>query len=196
MSLDSSKVVVARRVLYLQGVLLGVVGIGGFVLGILVGRSFPSGPIAVPPGPQACLLSGTVSYVRDEGATLSDAGAVAIVLPQANRPEGKSTLDGLRPKDPAPTASHPGLQAIRSLGGNYARADEAGRFRLRVPDTGKYYVLVISAHRAGRPASPPRHVLAELGRFFVLVPDLFAGADYRWREENVQGDCELNIVFP
>ena len=188
---------VSRRVVYWQGLLLGVVAVGAFVLGMLVGRGIaPRVRQDVAAVPQPCALQVTVSFVNRDRATAPDVGAVAIALPQANPPDSKITLDGLRPQEPQPPEDHPGLAVIRSLGGNYARADENGRLQLHVSGAGRYYVLVISAHQATRQAVPPRHVLAELGRFFLLVPDLFAGQDYRWREVTLDGEQELSIVFP
>lgn len=192
-----SYVIVSRRVVYWQGLLLGVVAVGAFGLGILLGRgTVPRGRPDVAAVPQPCVLQITVSFVNGDQATVPDVGAVAIVLPQSNPPDSKIAWDGLRPQEPRPADDHPGLAVIRSLGGNYARADQQGRVHLRVSGAGRYYVLVISSHQASRQVVPPRHVLAELGRFFLLVPDLFAGQDYRWREEVMDGERELNIVFP
>jgi hypothetical protein len=191
------QVVVSRRAVYLQGLLLGVVAVGAFALGMLVGRgTAPRGRQDVAAVSQPCALQVTVSFRHRDKATVPDVGAVAIVLPQSNPPDSKIALDGLRPQEPRPADAHPGLAVIRSLGGNYARADEQGRVQLHVSGAGRYYVLVISAHQASRQAVPPRHVLAELGRFFLLAPDLFAGQDYRWREETLDGEREVNIVFP
>lgn len=191
------QVIVSRRVIYGQGLLLGIAMVGTFALGILVGRgTAPSGQPDVAAAPQPCVLQLTVSLVNRDQTTAPDVGAVAIALPQSNPPDSKLAWDGLRPHEPQPADDHPGLAAIRSLGGNYARADEQGRVQLRVSNAGRYYVLVISAHRASRQAVPPRHVLAELGRFFLLMPDLFAGKDYRWREETMDGEREVHVMFP
>lgn len=189
-------VVVARRALYWQGILLGVVATGGFVLGILVGRDgAPSGRTDIAAISPPCTLNLRVSFLNREQTAFPDAGAVAIALPQTNPPDSKIAFDGLRPAEPLPATDHPAWAAIRSLGGNYARADEQGQMQLRVSAAGRYYVLVMSAHQAHRQVVPARHVLAALGRYFLLTPDLFAGCGYRWREETIPGERELNIVF-
>jgi hypothetical protein len=188
-------VVVPRSVLYLQGLLLGVVGIGSFLLGLMMGRGAPHGDRALPASAQPSVIRGTVSFVNRDEETLPDAGAVVFALPQGNRPDAKLALDGLRPSEPPPAENQPGLLTLRSMGGNYARADEQGRFQLRVAEAGKYYLLFISARQTNRPETPPRHLLAELGRFFLLAPDLFGGAAYRWQEQTLKGDQEVNVVF-
>jgi hypothetical protein len=186
---------VPRHVLYLQGLLLGAVAVGAFWIGLLVGRSGPHGKQEIGAGLQPSVLRGAVSFVNPDEETLPDSDAAAFVLPQADRPESKIALDGLRPADPAPAENHPGLLALRSMGGGYARADEQGHFQVRLPNAGKYYLLVISAQQSGRQVAPPRHLLAELGRFFLLESDLFAGRAYRWQEETVKGEHDVNVVF-
>ena len=102
---------------------------------------------------------------------------------------------GLRPQDPPPDEDHAGLQALYGLGGDYARADAEGRFQLRVPDRGNYFLLVISAHAGQEDREQPKTTLAQIGRFFQLTPNMFEGHAIRWQEENVQRDRQLNIVF-
>jgi len=191
---DPTKVAVPRSVLYMQGALLGVVAIACFALGVVVGLS-SSGRRTGDDGPQPCFLKGTIAIGNGADETRPDEGAVAIVVPQGARPEQKAEIEGLRPQDPPPEEDHPGLRAIQSIGGDYARADEDGAFELRVPDTGEYYLLVISANRVASGDDQPKNVLAQIGRFFTLAPDLFGGNDYRWQQETVRRDRELNVVF-
>ncbi|MCL4206915.1 MAG: hypothetical protein KJ000_30910 [Pirellulaceae bacterium] len=190
---DPAKVTFPRSLLYIQGVLLGVVTLVGFALGILVGGG--TGSVAVVDEPVPCVISGRIALRTQGDNTIMDHGAVAMVFPQGSRPETKLEIVGLRPRDSEPPADHPALLAIRNLGGDYARADQDGAFRLHVPDRGKYFVLVISANRRSVDPEIPRSVLVEVGRFFQLAPDLFAGYDYRWQAETVRGDRQLNFVF-
>lgn len=192
--IDPTKVAVPRRILYLQGILLGVVALSCFALGVLVGASRSGGGPEVHV-PQPCFVRGTIAIRSGAGDPIPDQGAVAIVVPQDRHPEQKAELDGLRPQDPPPDDTHPGLLAIQSIGGAYARTDENGRFELRVPDTGKYYLLVISTRRSGSTEDHPKSELAQIGRFFQLTPDLFGGNDYRWQPETIRRDRELNVVF-
>ena len=129
------------------------------------------------------------------GETTPDAGAAVVIVPRDLRPEEKPQMVGLRPQDPPPDQDHAGLQTIRGLGGDYARADPDGRFQLRVPDRGSYFLLVISAHASQNDREQPKTTLAQIGRFFLLTPEMFEGHAIRWQEENVQRDRQLNIVF-
>ncbi|MBL7038045.1 MAG: hypothetical protein ISR77_05410 [Pirellulaceae bacterium] len=196
---DPTKVAVPRRILYMQGALLGVVAVVCFVLGVIVGMgtSGPSGDDVA----QECFISGKIALGNGGDTSTPDEGAVAIVVPKNEHPEQKADIDGLRPQDPQPDEEHPGLQAIRSIGGDYTRADENGRFRLRVRDKGEYFLFVISANRTRSDDMQPND-LAQIGRFFQLIsqltpdlPDLLGGNDYRWQEETIRRDRELNFLF-
>jgi len=191
---DPSKVTIRRSLLYMQGILLGVVAIFSFALGILVGAA-GSGDVAAVNEPVPCVISGRIALRTQDDDTITDAGAVAMVFPQGVRPETKLEILGLRPQDSEPPEDHPALLAIRSLGGDYARADGEGSFRLQVPDRGKYFLLVISATRPNSDPELPKTILAQMGRYFQLAPDMFGGYDYRWQEETVRGDRQLNFVF-
>jgi hypothetical protein len=190
---DPAKVTLPRGLLYMQGALLGVVALVGFALGILVGAGTSS--VTVVDEPVPCVISGRIALRTQGDNTLVDHGAVAMVFPQGARPETKLEILGLRPRDPEPPQDHPAVLAIRNLGGDYARADQDGAFRLHLPDRGKYFLLIISANRRNSDPEIPRPILAQIGRFFQLAPDLFAGYDYRWQEETVRGDRQLNFVF-
>lgn len=190
---DPTKVAVPRRILYMQGILLGVVAVVFFTLGLFVGFG-TSGPSDEDDVAQPCIISGRIAFGNGGDATTPDDGAVAIVVPRNVHPEEKADIDGLRPQDPPPNKSHSGLLAIQSIGGDYARADQDGRFRLRVGDTGEYFVLVISANRPRSDDMQPGD-LAQIGRFFQLTPDLLGGNEYRWQEETIRRDRELNFVF-
>lgn len=190
---DPTKVAVPRRILYMQGVLLGVVAVVCFALGVIVGHS-TSGPSDDDIVAQPCVITGKVALGNGGDATTPDEGAVVIVVPQDEHPDQKANMDGLRPQDLQPDEEHPGLLAIQSIGGDYARADQNGRFQLRVRDRGEYFLFVISANRSRSGDMQPND-LAQIGRFFQLTPDLLGGNDYRWQEETIRRDRELNFVF-
>lgn len=195
-SLDPDKVAVPRSILYAQGALLGVVAVMSLLVGILVGRGCsPTSPLENA-GPQTCLISGVVAIERATGQTVPDDGAAVIVVPRDLRPEQKVETVGLRPQDTPPDENHAGLQTIRGLGGDYARTDPEGRFQLRVPDRGPYFLLVISAHVSQRDQEQSKTTLAQIGRFFRLTPEMFEGHAIRWQEEHIQRDRQLNVVFP
>jgi predicted Zn finger-like uncharacterized protein len=192
---DATKVAVPRNVLYMQGALLGVVALISFALGLLIGAGGRDGDGAAVHGPQPAVIGGRIVLRTQGDAILPDQGAAAIVLPHQARPEAKLEIVGLRPQDTQLPDDHPTLRAIRSMGGDYARADAEGRFQLQVADRGHYYVLVISATRRHRETELPKAILAQVGRYFRLAPDLFGSHDYRWQTETVRGDRQLNFAF-
>jgi len=195
-SLDPHKVAVPRSILVMQGALLGLVALLSLMIGILLGRGCaPAAPVA-DEGPQACLVAGVVVVENAPGETTPDGGAAVAIVPRDLRPEQQASLRGLRPQDPLPEPDHAGLQTLYGLGGDYARTDAEGRFQLRVPERGDYFLLVISAHASQDDREQPKATLAQLGRFFQLTPNMFEGHAIRWQEENVQRDRQLNIVFP
>jgi len=194
-SLDPDKVAVPRSILYVQGVLLGLVALMSLIVGILIGRGLAPQAKMEDSVPQPCLISGMVAIENATGDTTPDDGAAVIVMPRDLRPEQKVEMLGLRPQDPPPDEDHAGLRTIRGLGGDYARTDPEGRFQLRVPDRGHYFVLVISAHVGQSDQEQSKAVLAQIGRFFRLTPEMFEEHAIRWQEEHVQRDRQLNVVF-
>lgn len=193
---DPTKVAVPRKILYLQGALLGIVGILCFTLGVVVGGSGGGRRSNADAGPTPCIISGRVNFMTRDGKLVADEGAVAIVVPQGARPEEKIEFTGLSPLDPPPDAAHPGLMALRGINGDYARADEDGAYQLRVPDVGAYFLLIVSRQqRRSTTEDRPKNELAEMGRFFHPSPDIFDGLAYRWRSEAVRRDRQINEVF-
>lgn len=195
-TVDFDRVSLPRYVLYGQGALLLAVAIMALTLGILIGRG--SAPrVAVKSGTATpCYLTGTVQHRTSGGNPVADGGAVVIVVPQDQRPAEKAPIEGLRPEDPLPEADQPSLARIKSIGGDYARADEQGYFKVRVPDSGEYFLLVVS-HHAGRKAGQrldPVH-LAQMGRYFLPAPDLVGDRYYRWRSESIKRDKQYSIIF-
>ena len=99
--------------------------------------------------------------------------------------------DGIR------TGDGPGNDLIDAgEGGDYVRADEQGRFKLRVPDTGEYFLLVVSNNAARKASERLESVhLAQMGRYFIPAPDLIGDRKYSWRSLSVKRDQELRFPF-
>lgn len=194
---DRDSLAVPRRVLYLQGALLGVVALVCFTLGVIVGGATSSGPTSQGPRiAKPCQVSGTVGFRDRRKETMPDDGSVVILLPQDARPDEKAMVLGLRPDDPTPDGGHSALAAIRSLGGDYARADTQGRFKVRVADTGPYFVLFISRNNKRKTGEALKTAdLAQLGRYFADATDLIGENRYRWTVERIQSDRTLNVEF-
>jgi hypothetical protein len=188
-------VTVPRYVLYVQGGLLAVLALASFTIGLLVGGAFGGGPEG-PREPQACTITGTVNYVAG-GRNLPDMGAVVVVVPQNElRPDEKAPIDGLRPEDPTPDETHRGIAILREFGGGYAKTDDKGRYEIRVPDRGRYHVLVISHERQARTADNIGTAdILKLGPFFDNAADLLGRHRYQLTMEIVRGDKQHNVYF-
>ncbi len=192
---DPTKLAVSRTVVLLQGVLIGSVAVVFFILGMMVGRSSEREPTAMEDtGP--CWVSGEVAYLRG-GREAPDEGSVAILVPSGQQPDVKTPIDGLRTADPKPSDIHSGVQSIHGYGGDFVRVDAQGKFRLRAPRSGKYYLLVISRNRK-RPSSDGinRRDLAQIGRYFLPAVDLLDDRDYQVTELMIRRDRTLGpVVF-
>jgi hypothetical protein len=188
-------IAVPRYAIYLQGGLLAVVAFLAFVIGLLTGGTVLRGP-PPPTAPQACLLSGSVTYSSGP-RQLPDEGAVVAVIPQSQeRPDEKAPIEGLRPGDPTPGAEHRGIAILRQLGGGYARADSGGRFQIQVPRQGRYLVLVISREKAIRSMNDIDTAdILQLGPFFANAADLLGDRRYQLTQQTLRGDKQLQIAF-
>jgi len=191
------RVSIPRNILYLQGILLALVAIVAFVFGILVGGGSSTAPEQV--SGQPCNVGGHVRYLTQNGAEIPDEGAVVIIVPQDAHPtiEQRAAVEGLRPSDPHPQENHPALQAIRKLGGAYARTDQNGAYDLRLPTAGQYFVLVLSRNRYRDAAeNPVRADLAQIGGYFLPATDLLGDHRYEWRSVSVRVDQTFSdVVF-
>lgn len=196
---DPRKVAVSRKILIAQGVLLAVVAVCGFAFGLLIGRGGGGSTTRSGDGmPTPCVVTGKISYTTESGQKFPDEGAVVYIVPQSEKPDldEKIAPAGLRPTDALPGENHAGLQMIRQLGGAHTRADANGDFRLRLPRSGKFFVLVIS--KSGRRKSNvdiTRADLAQMGRYFLPVTDLVTDRRYRWLSEEIYHDRRLNVVL-
>ncbi len=193
---DPDKIPVARSVLYAQGILLGLTALAGLLAGILIGRQMAVRAPEQDREPQPCWVSGVVALQDANGQTTPDAGAVVILVPQDLRTDQRTPMDGLRPQDPPPGDDHPGLRAIRMLGGDYVRTDVEGRFQAHTADRGEYFLMVISARAARDDRELSSPMLAQIGRFFELGPRMFEGQAVHWQPETIRRDRRVNVVFP
>jgi hypothetical protein len=191
---DQDLVAVPRRIVFVQGFLLGGIAIVFFIFGVVVGSH---STVENAPGvPRTCQISGRITYTDTAASSLPDAGSVVIAFPVGRRPEPKIAVDGLRPADPSPAANHPGVVAVRDVGGAFARADRKGQFRLRVPNVGRYFILVISKN-AQRPESeqPKTRDLAQIGRYVLPASEMLGRQRYSWQQLNLRDDRTLDITL-
>lgn len=194
---DINRVSVPRNVLYMQGILLAVVALISFVLGVMVGSGGTPTQLADKP-PEPCILSGAVVYKTGGGRSRPDDGSVVLVVPTDDRPAptNKAVIEGLRPGDPVPQEGSDNLQIIRAIGGAYARADSTGQYQLRLPDSGRYFVLVVSRNAYRLAGDDVDKVdIAQLGRYVQPPTDLLGNSKYEWRELVLSEDRTLDFTF-
>lgn len=186
---------VPRSVLYTQGFLLGAIALIFFVFGLIVG-SRSQRELSVGHGSSPATVSGIISHQNQQDARTPDVGSVIILLPVATRPDEKASASELAPDAPKPVPDHAALAMIRSLGGDYARADAQGRYRVRAASTGRYFLLVIS-NQTRRPENeyPAANDLARLGRYFVPATELLGSHRYELKELRLWEDRHVNVTF-
>ena len=183
---DANKVAVPRKVIYLQGILLSLVAISCFSLGMLVGqqnsalsnRSAPSQP---------CLIQGLVSYTSNAGQRMPDDRAVIIALPETLKLDEKLNHRELGVTEhPPDTNRHPDILLLRTAGGNHVWSNARGEYRIQLTQTGNYFFLFLSRHRA-RPENfvHDRKQLAQIGRYFESAIDLLGNKSYQWERVTI-----------
>jgi hypothetical protein len=185
---------VPRSVIFAQGLLLGAVALVFFVLGLIVGTR--SQDAQHPTRSSSYAVTGTVRWTDETRQVVPDAASRVIILPVVVRPDQKAGVEGFRPRDAEPDDTHPAVAMIRSIGGDTGPVDHLGRYRVRVPAPGRYFLLILSRH-ARRPVGEPPQArdLAELGRYFVPATNLLEDQQYLWREIQLRGDLRLDHKF-
>lgn len=185
---------VPRWIIYCQGVILLVVGLGGLALGYQLGRS-----VAVsdsPDVPQPFELRGRVTYRVGGGDPQADDGSVVLAVPAERTPErtARIPIDFLPPEQPPPAPNERSLLALQNLGGRYARTDPQGNYTLQLPDVGRYHLLVLSRNaRRGDDADLAKQDLAQIGTYFEDALVLLGEAKYRWQTGRLVADSRIDF---
>ncbi|MEX0937233.1 MAG: hypothetical protein WDZ59_05180 [Pirellulales bacterium] len=198
---DPDLVVISRRAIYAQGILIAAVGVVGFVVGYLIGGrdATPSPERRADAGDapfEPVLVEGRLTYRNDQGRQVPDAGAVVLLLPTGLTLDERIPVEGLQPGSSTPEGGAAAERILESLGGAYQRTDGDGRFELVAPGPGTYHVLLVSRHarrRAG--VSPKPDELASLGRFFHPAPELMGRLKCDWSERTIQPGMPLEHDF-
>jgi hypothetical protein len=197
---DPSWVSFPRRLLYIHALVFGLVMAGVFTLGYFVGRDpwrrLGGGPSSGSTGPIA--VDGRVTYANRADEQVGDDGAVIIALPRARQPSRteKPSLSGLGPLDPSPPDNDPVLEAIATLGGAYVRADQEGRFRLALPQSGDYYLLYISRNASrGQSTEISRQDRAAMGEYFTSATELIGRQRHAWLLKTLDADSDASHSF-
>lgn len=190
----AGRVLVPRAVVACQGLLLGGVALVFFIFGLIVGGHSRPSAEDTPGAPVT--VSGTVRYTDATRQAVPDTSSCVLLLPVATRPDQKAAAEGLRPRDAAPEGAHPSVAAIRAIGGDVARVDRRGRYRLRAAAPARYFLLIVSRHARRREGEPPAaRDLAELGRYVLPATTLLENQQYLWRELPVRADLRVDHTF-
>jgi hypothetical protein len=195
----SDKILLPRRVIYIEGVLYATIAAAAFGLGFIAGRGSSStagkDDARKVDSMQILGVTGNVS-LRSTGGTQGDEGAVVIVLPAVPAPAKRLPIAGLRPDDPPPVTGDGTQRALAEFGGAAARVDSSGSFTLSVPAAQKYRVLILSKHPRRGPGGPVEPIdTADMGKFFESPADLLKGCQYRWLTKSPGSVAKIEEQF-
>ena len=201
-SVDREKLAVSRKIIYVQGGLLGGVALLGFLLGLLMGWSTSTETVGPPPA-EPCMVSGTITFSRGNADPQPDQGALVMLLPQSSHPEQgrklkvEEFLEAFPPSADAPAEGNLTLSNLQSFGGKVVRTDEQGTFQIELPDRGVYYLLILSNNKEQRGDGPKlsRNDVFELGQYFFAADELLNKRRYRWSIEQFDGDRDIQHSF-
>jgi phage FluMu protein Com len=170
------KLLISRRILYVQAVLFAAVGLIALWAGYQLGRAVGP-PTAYNPGGAAndVQIQARFTYTTPQGDLATDSGTVLMVLPADKVPQRPIDPAALHPAQPAPGQNDPAVLALEELGGRYARAEGNGTCQMQLPQGGRYHLLYISrqTRRARGESIPAAHV--ELLNSYFARPDVLIG---------------------
>ena len=159
----SDKILLPRRMLYVEAVLYVTVALTAFGLGYLAGRRGWSAASKE----DALLVEGKVLLVPRTGDKRGNEGTIVIVLPSDKLPARRLPLDDLQLGNPPQTTRNAASAALAELGGAVDWTDASGHFALGIPAAGSYRILLIAPREKGLPVSPLVNPdISELGKYF------------------------------
>ena len=120
---------------------------------------------------------------------------MVIAVPRDYKPDARERLE-LEKINSATDDRDPSVDMVRRIGGDFAITDRLGRFKLELPDQGRYFVLVLSGN-SQRPMQEDfnRLHLSEMGAYFGPAQRLVGDRRFQWRTEMVTENQQLNILF-
>ena len=193
----SDKILLPRRMIYVEAVLYVTVAATAFGLGYLAGRGGWSAAGKDNGDVQLRGVLGKVSLISPTGGKRGDEGAVVILLPAGKLPGKRLPAAGLRPGDRPPAKGDAASLVLADLGGATARADVSGVFTLSVPAAEGYRILVLSAHLTREPnAALEQPDISELEKYFDAPADLLQRCRYHWLKKDLRRDSgPIDIEF-
>lgn len=193
--LEMAVIVVPRRVVYLQGILLAAAALMGLLLGMLLGATFATRPHAAAQA-TPCRVTGSVRFAAGT-RLLPDVGAVVILVPPVrHKPDEKVPIASVRPSEALADDNVQGATILKNLGGGYARTDASGRFEIDLPAAGRYLMLVLSHRAKSRGAEGVSAAdVVRIKPFFDAPVALLTGHQHYLADAIIQGDQELPVEF-
>ena len=172
------------------GILVVALPVVGFGLGWLAGRAVPV--VQATRTRQPAFFAGEV--VDASGAP--DSNAVVLLFSERNSPQSSDRLivETLRPNATPLKPSDTVVRQLRSFDADTTRTDSLGRFTVRAPDVGRYYLLVLSSKQNSQPSVIPRSDIAQLGRYVDRPADLIRNQRYRWEPIEIDTDRYEYVV--
>ncbi len=150
---DVAKMRAAQKRQKMLGLLLAVAtGFGGLVFGLtggyMIGRgSAPEKPVVEPGGEPLPAFKGKVVYVDEHGNDdTADEGTTVLVLPSTRKGTLKLPTTGLKPGD-SDEDFRIAQATVRALGGDLARADKFGEYKIFIKKGDHLEFLMLSAHQ-------------------------------------------------
>jgi hypothetical protein len=194
----SDKILVPRRMLYVEAVLYVTVAATAFGLGYLAGRGGSSAVNKEDADVQKRVpVEGKVLLRPRDGATRGDEGAVIIVLPAGKSPAKRLPITGLQLSDSPPVVGDATSVALTEFGGAVAWANASGAFTLFVPAAGSYNILILSRQATGAPVAPlQKPDISELGKYFDAPADFWQRRCCGWLTKDLLlGAAAINAEF-
>jgi hypothetical protein len=183
----SAMLLLSRRGVYLQGAILAAVALVAFLAGLAIGYGVaPTAPAEGAAEP--AVVQGMVQYADRHGQLHADHGAIVVVIPDEAIPDPKLPAARLRPATVVAAPPAAALEALDRVGGAYARAAGDGAYRVTVPRSGRYMLLIISqnAERAAT-AGIDEFQLAVLNRYFNRPEQIIGRNQFNWKVEQLGG---------
>lgn len=193
--LDDGRVSVPRSVIFSQGLLLGAVAVTCLVIGVFLGRAFSPTTSPIDPTTLPCVVTGRVEYEDSQGVRHADLGALILALPQHEQPEKSISSEGLGIDDAPPKADHPGLRELESVGARIARVGPNGRYELRVPRGGKFYLVAISKQSRRQGESHQPQITSAIGKFLAPPTRIVGQQRYQMTEPTLREERTVDFLF-
>jgi len=158
--------------------------IGGFGLGWLAGRAAPV--VQASRARQPAFFSGEVVDARGN----PEPNAVVLLFSERTAPQSSDRLvvETLRPNATPLKPTDQVVRDMRTFDADTARTDGLGRFTVRAPDVGSYYLLVLSTKQNSQVSVIPRSDIAQIGRYVDRPADLIRNQRYHWRPIEIKSD--------